>query len=71
MTLDDLRSLNMRDVGTWPMLPKIMALGLIFVAVIAIGAFFDWKDQFETLDKAQLEETKLRESYTSKKANAG
>ena len=70
MTLDDLRSLNMRDVGTWPMLPKVMALGLIFLAIIAIGAFFDSKDQYEALDRVQQEESKLREQYASKKAKA-
>ena len=70
MTLDDLRSLKMRDVGTWPMLPKVMALGLIFLAIIAIGAFFDSKDQYEALDRVQQEESKLREQYASKKAKA-
>jgi type IV pilus assembly protein PilO len=70
MTFDDLRNLNMRDVGTWPMLPKVLALLLIFLAIVALGAFFDWKDQYETLDKAKTEEGKLREQYATKKAKA-
>jgi len=37
---------------------------------VAAGAFFDWKDQFETLDKAQAEEGRLREQFGQKKAKA-
>ena len=70
MNFDDLKNLNMRDVGTWPMLPKVLALGLIFLAIVAIGAWFDWKDQYDALDRAQQEEGKLREQYTTKKAKA-
>jgi type IV pilus assembly protein PilO len=70
MTLDDLRRLNLRDAGNWPLLPKIVVLGLVFIAIVALGGFFDWKDQLEVLDKQQDEELKLRQSYAEKKAKA-
>ena len=70
MTLDDIRRLNIREAGNWPLLPKIMILGVLFFLILAAGAFFDWRDQFEALDKAQDEEIKLREAYASKKAKA-
>jgi type IV pilus assembly protein PilO len=70
MTLDDIRRLNIRDAGNWPLLPKIMILGVLFFLILVAGAFFDWRDQFEALDKAQDEEVKLREAYASKKAKA-
>lgn len=70
MTLDDLRRLHIRDAGNWPLLPKIMLLGALLLLILAAGAFFDWRDQFEALDKAQDEEIKLREAYASKKAKA-
>jgi len=70
MNLDDLRRLNLRDAGNWPMLPKALILGLLFLAIIAAGGFFDWKDQLEALDKQQDEEVKLRQSYAEKKAKA-
>ena len=70
MTLDDIRRLNIRDAGNWPLLPKIMILGVLFLLILLAGAFFDWRDQFEALDKAQDEEIKLREAYASKKAKA-
>jgi len=70
MTLDDIRRLNIRDAGNLPLLPKIMILGVLFFLILVAGAFFDWRDQFEALDKAQDEEIKLREAYASKKAKA-
>ena len=70
MTLDDIRRLNIRDAGNWPLLPKIVILGVLLFLILVAGAFFDWRDQFEALDKAQDEEIKLREAYASKKAKA-
>ena len=70
MTLDDLRRLNLRDAGNWPLLPKALVLGLLFLAIVAAGGFFDWKDQLELLDKQQDEELRLKQSYAEKKAKA-
>lgn len=70
MTLDDIRRLNFREAGNWPLLPKLVVLGLVVVLILAAGAFFDWKDQLDTLDRAQDEEAKLRVAYTEKKAKA-
>ena len=70
MTLDDLRRLNIREIGNWPMLPKIGLLAILFLVIVAAGAFFDWKDQYETLQNAQAEETKLKGEYGQKKAKA-
>jgi len=70
MTFDDLRRLNIRDAGNWPLLPKILILGAIFLAIAAAGGFLDWRDQLEALDKAQDEEVRLRQAYSEKKAKA-
>ena len=70
MTLDDIRRLNLRDAGNWPLLPKIVVLTLIFVVIVIAGGLLDWRDQFDALDKVQAEESKLRESYAAKKAKA-
>jgi type IV pilus assembly protein PilO len=70
MTLDDIRRLNFREAGNWPLLPKIAVLGLLVVLILVAGAFFDWKDQLDALDRAQDEEAKLRVSYSEKKAKA-
>ncbi len=70
MTFDDIRRLNFRDVGNWPVLPKVLVLSLLFVAILIAGAALDWKDQYDALDVAKLEEAKLKEQYTSKKGKA-
>jgi type IV pilus assembly protein PilO len=70
MSLDYLRRLNFRDVGNWPLLPKALALGAIFIAILAVGGLLDWKDQYDALDRAKLEEGTLREQYATKKAKA-
>jgi len=70
MTLDDIRRLNIRDAGNWPLLPKLLILGVLFLLILVAGGFFDWSDQVDALNKAQDEETRLREQYASKKAKA-
>lgn len=70
MNLDDIRRLNIREVGNWPTLPKIGLLAILFVAIVALGAFFDWKDQYEALQVAQQQEAKLKDEYSQKKAKA-
>jgi type IV pilus assembly protein PilO len=70
MTLDDLKGLNFREIGNWPLLPKVLALGALFVAILAGGAILDWKDQYDTLDRVRTEEGTLKEQYASKKAKA-
>jgi len=70
MNLDDLRRLNIREVGNWPLLPRILMLMLIFVAIIIAGALLDWKDRYEELDQKKQEEAKLKEQYATKKAKA-
>jgi type IV pilus assembly protein PilO len=70
MNLDDLKRLNIREVGTWPLLPKVAVLGGILVVILAVGALLDWKDQWDALDRARGEEDSLKAQYTQKKAKA-
>jgi type IV pilus assembly protein PilO len=70
MNLDDIRRLNIRDVGGWPLLPRVAALSIIFIAILVAGAMLDWKDRYEELDRAREEESKLKEQYATKKAKA-
>jgi type IV pilus assembly protein PilO len=70
MTLDEIRRLNIREAGNWPLLPKIVILLAIFVAIIAAGMYFDWKDQWEALGAAEKVEEGLKVKYTEKKNRA-
>ena len=70
MTLDEIRRLNIRDAGNWPLLPKIAVLVAIFLAIVVAGLFLDWKDQWEALGKAEQVEVGLKTQYTEKKKRA-
>jgi len=70
MNLDDIRRLNIREVGNWPLLPRILMLLLIFVAMLVAGAVLDWKDRYEEIDAKRQEEGRLKEQYATKKAKA-
>jgi Tfp pilus assembly protein PilO len=37
MTLDDVRRLNIREAGNWPLLPKLVVLALILVVIVIAG----------------------------------
>jgi type IV pilus assembly protein PilO len=70
MTLDEIRRLNFRDAGNWPLLPKIAVLLAIFLAIIVAGLFLDWKDQWDALGAAEEVEVGLKTQYIEKKARA-
>lgn len=70
MNMDELRRLNIRDIGNWPMVPKIAMLVVLFIAIVVAGMFLDWKEQWEGLEAAQAKEQKLKEQYAQKKAKA-
>jgi len=70
MKLDDFRNLNPRDIGNWPVLPKLAALVAILVALVAAGYWFDWKDQLAALAAERAKEQTLRDSFLDKKKQA-
>jgi len=70
MNLEDIRRLNLREVGNWPILPKLVILTAIVVVIVALGGLLDWKDQYEALEQDRVEETKLKDQYSQKKAKA-
>ncbi|MDR2208056.1 MAG: type 4a pilus biogenesis protein PilO [Azoarcus sp.] len=67
---EDFQGLNFNDPGVWPKAPKLVAYVLILVAVVGLGWFFDWSDQWSQLEQKQQEELRLRESWMNKKRQA-
>jgi type IV pilus assembly protein PilO len=68
---DELRSLNMSDVGRWPLAIRVFFVALIFVAVTA-GAtyYFVIKTQKPILEAAQQHEAELRAIFESRQRKA-
>ena len=64
---EDFKYLDPKDPGTWPAIPKLVAL-IGILAGILVGAYFlDWSGQIEELENGKTQETKLKEDYLSKK----
>lgn len=68
--LDDFRNLNPKDVGAWPLAPRIATLLALFVFILAAGWFLVCSEGVDTLELKQQEETKLRDDFLNKKKQA-
>lgn len=60
------QNLNMRDVGTWPVLPKIAALLVMALVIIGAGWFFDWDGRMQALEAGKQQENQLKDQYKIK-----
>ncbi|MBL8534116.1 MAG: type 4a pilus biogenesis protein PilO [Betaproteobacteria bacterium] len=70
MTLDDLQRLNFKDIGNWPVLPKLGALVILLLAIIFLGFWFDWRAQADTLEAERQKEQDLRQKFLERKTQA-
>jgi type IV pilus assembly protein PilO len=69
--LDQLRSLDPRDVGRWPWAVRAFFIGLGFAVVAAFGWYmFVWNDDRPLLQKAEADELDLRAQFESKQQRA-
>jgi type IV pilus assembly protein PilO len=64
---EDFKSLDAKDIGTWPLLPRITVLLILFAGLLAGGWWLDWKSQIEDLEEMQRQEAKLKQEYLDKK----
>ena len=63
--VDEMKRLDVNNIGTWPMLFKGIAIGMICLVVLGIGIYFDTMGQVTVLRQAQ---SKLQLSWS---ANGG
>lgn len=68
--LDDFRNLNPKDVGAWPLAPRIAVLIGLFALILLAGWWFWWNEQLDTLAQRQQTELKLKEEFVAKKMQA-
>jgi type IV pilus assembly protein PilO len=69
--MDELRALDPRDPGRWPLAVRAGAVGLCFLAV-AIGLIyvFVWQDRMPELQQREDTEQQLRNEFRSKHSKA-
>jgi type IV pilus assembly protein PilO len=68
--LREFQDLNPRDVGAWPVVPRVTVLAVLFVAILVAGWWFYWDEQLVALDEKRQAELSLRDEYVSKKTQA-
>jgi type IV pilus assembly protein PilO len=69
--LEQLRSLDPRDVGRWPLAVRGFFVALAFVAITGIGWYlFVWDDDRPVLQKAEQDELDLRSQFETKQQRA-
>jgi type IV pilus assembly protein PilO len=69
--LEELRSLDPRDPGRWPLPVRIGAVASAFVVLSLVGIYMlVWNEQRPELQRRQAEEQQLRQEFKDKHAKA-
>ena len=72
MTLiEELQSLDVNDIGRWPLVFRAAVIVLVFIAVTFAGIWFTIvKDKAPILERAEAEEQELRVTFENKQRKA-
>ena len=69
--LEELQTLDVNDVGRWPLVFRASVIGIIFVAVLGLGVYwFIVKDKAPQLSRVQEEEQQLKLTFENKQRKA-
>jgi len=64
------RGLNDRPPGQWPLAPRVLCALGVMLAVVGVGYYFYWSNQFDEQDTLVQAEMKLRDEYKLKTMQA-
>jgi type IV pilus assembly protein PilO len=70
MNLSDLNNFDINNIGTAPLVVKLVIVLVLAVGIIGLGYYFDTKEQLIQYDKAQAKEVELRRTFETKVAKA-
>lgn len=70
MTLDDLRRLDPKKIGSWPIAPKLGTLLIVLLLITGASYWFDWQNQIEQIGAEKTKEGQLRNTFIDKKKQA-
>ena len=70
MTLDDLKNIDINDLGSWPVPIKIGSILFVCVLILFAGYWFLIQGEIEQYGEAQQKEVGLRETFMNKKGLA-
>lgn len=67
---EEFKTLDPKDPGAWPLIPRILILAALFVFLLAAAWWLGWRVQLEELDRKQQEEIRLKDEWLDKKKQA-
>jgi type IV pilus assembly protein PilO len=70
MTLDDIKRLDPKKIGSWPALPKVAVLFIVLLVALGLAYWFDWQSQVERIDAEKIKEEQLKTTFVDKKKQA-
>ena len=70
MTLNDLKRLDPKKIGSWPILPKLGVLFITLALIVLASYWFDWQHQIEGINREKVKEEGLRKTFLTKKSEA-
>jgi type IV pilus assembly protein PilO len=69
--VEELQSLDVNDVGRWPLVFRVAVIAILFSVVVGLGIYwFIVKDKAPQLERVQQEEEALRVTFESKQRKA-
>ncbi len=69
--VEELRTLDVNDVGRWPLVFRVAVIAVVFLLVLGLGVYwFIVKDKAPQLERVQKEEQELRVTFESKQRKA-
>ena len=67
MTLDELRRLDPKKIGSWPVLPKLGVLLALLLLILGAAYYFVWSDQLAQIDSERAKTDQLKTTFVYKK----
>lgn len=69
--VEELQSLDVNDVGRWPLAFRLAVIALVFVLVVGLGVYFTIiEDRHPKLERAQADEQAYRDTFENKQKKA-
>ena len=69
--VEELKSLDVNDVGRWPFVFRAAVIAIVFAVVVVVGVYFTIiKDKAPVLARAQAEEQNLKDVFENKQKKA-
>lgn len=67
MTLDELRRLDPKKIGSWPVLPKLLVLLVVLLLIVGAAYWFIWQDQLAKNEAERAKTEQLKTTFIEKK----